>query len=501
MIVTLEMARQLEAQVKLTIIKLYDKLLPSDKKEFLENTEFVDEKTIKGNPKTIINNIIRKIMSNVIDVTCVKDLEIDEETMSVTYGKFLNHGLVEFYSKKVAHELKINLDEKEKFKENVEVVNKLYEELGDRLDTLVFNFDTLRILEESEDESLTTLLDKKAIEEFKKKNKKIKKNKIDNEDLKEDLEQKKEERIQIVYIDGKQHIKYVDKKGKAHLVETNESKHVSEVYKRAIMNLKPGEKIDAEELFKELTSYIPEIDLNVKEDIKTDSLNSEEVNMLNFIHSKDDFKEDIKEDVVTHSSDQHIHVIENSNDIVVTDENDEGLIKSTVINDDNEEIELEKPDTNYIEGSNEVQEEVQTPQVQEEIVNEAVNDNINQTEVQQEEHDEEKILTPEEYEKLCMKFANNENLTLEELRALKRSTPEEMKKAEEMDAEIVGAVENKLEDEGIIKDKKGPVLVPSSKRRFNNAAFTNKYLLIYVVIITICIGFIVGALLFKKFGV
>ena len=259
------------------------------------------------------------------------------------------------------------------------------------------------------------------------------------------------------------------------------------------MKLKPGEKIDAEELFKELTSYIPEIDLNVKEDIKTDSLNSEEVNMLNFVHSKDDFKEDIKEDVVTHSSDQHIHVLENSNDIVVTDENDEGLVKSTVINDDNEEIELEKPDTNYIEGANEVQEE--------KTVNEIVNDNINPNEEQEEKHDEEKILTPEEYEKLCMKFANNENLTLEELRALKRSTPEEMKRAEEMDAEIVDAVDDKLEDEGIIKDEKGPVLVPSSKRRFNNAAFTNKYLLIYVVIITICIGFIVGALLFKKFGV
>ena len=493
MIVTLDMARELETQVKLTIIKLYGKLLPSDKKEFLENTEFVDEKTIKGSPKAIINNIIRKIMSNIVDVTCLKDLEIDDETMSVTYGKFLNHGLVEFYSNKVAHELKINLDEKEKFKENLEVVNKLYEELGDRLDTLVFNFDTIRILEESEDESLNALFDEKAIEEFKKKNKKIKKNKVDNEDLKEDLEKNETERIQIVYIDGKQHIKYVDKKGKVHLVETNESKHVSEVYKRAIMKLKPGEKIDAEELFKELTSYISEIDLNVKEDIKTDSLNSEEVNMLNFVHSKDDFKEDIKEDVVTHSSDQHIHVLENSNDIVVTDENDEGLVKSTVINDDNEEIELEKPDTNYIEGANEVQEE--------KTVNEIVSDNINPNEEQEEKHDEEKILTPEEYEKLCMKFANNENLTLEELRALKRSTPEEMKRAEEMDAEIVDAVDDKLEDEGIIKDEKGPVLVPSSKRRFNNAAFTNKYLLIYVVIITICIGFIVGALLFKKFGV
>ena len=95
-----------------------------------------------------------------------------------------------------------------------------------------------------------------------------------------------------------------------------------------------------------------------------------------------------------------------------------------------------------------------------------------------------------------MKFANNEELTIEELRALKRSTPEKMKESEE-----AKEFQEELQEEEtkLIEEQKGPVLkYPGYKS--SNAAFTNKYLLIYVVLITICIGFIVGALLFKTFG-
>ena len=52
--------------------------------------------------------------------------------------------------------------------------------------------------------------------------------------------------------------------------------------------------------------------------------------------------------------------------------------------------------------------------------------------IEEEKTDDNKILTTDEYEKICMKFVNNEELTEEELKELKRSTPEKMKQMEEM---------------------------------------------------------------------
>lgn len=466
MIVTLDMAKELEAQIKLVLMNLYGKMLPSDKVTLLNTTEFIDEEIIKGNSHTVVNNIIRKITGSVIDVTCTKELNIGEDDYKeVLYGGFLNDGLIEFYSEKVAEKLRVNLDEKPEFKENLEAVKALYDKLGDGLDEKAFTEDAIKLLDDAKLEELVTTCDNAAIEEYLK-SLEVANNTIENEEVKplngNGGKIDEEGRVQIVYLDGKQYIKYVDKNDETHLVESNDSKHVSEIYRKTMLGLKPGEKLDSEKFFQELTSYIPETDLNVKEDIKTSSLNNEEVNMLNYIHGKEEFRLDSQDDVITHSSDQKIHVIENTNDIVVTNDED-GRVESTIISDDedakiNEEIKPDKP--------------------------------------QEEEIDDEKILTPEEYEKLCMKFANNEELTIEELRALRRSTPEEMKKTEE-----AKKFEEEMQEEEskIIEEQKGPTLkYPGYKS--GSAAFTNKYLLIYIVLITICIGFIVGALLFKTFG-
>ena len=96
-----------------------------------------------------------------------------------------------------------------------------------------------------------------------------------------------------------------------------------------------------------------------------------------------------------------------------------------------------------------------------------------------------------------MKFANNEELTLEELRALRRSTPEEMVRSQE-NKELLEQMRE--EENELVRQNEGPILSYPGKYKYGSAAFTNKYLLIYVILITICIGFIVGALLFKTFG-
>ena len=471
MIISLEKARDFDSFVKRVLMSKYGKMLPSDKITLLNTTEFLDESIIKADPSNVYGEVIRKVVGSVIDVTCTKELYISEdEAKDIIYGEYLEEGLIEFYSRKIAEKFNLNLEDKPELKDNLDMVQKLYEKLGEGLDEKVFSEDALEILDAAELEELITECDNQAIESY-----------LNNLSTAKGIGEVKDEvtpingkgdvldeegRVQIVYLNGVQYIKYVDKEDQIHLVETNDSKHVSEVYRKTILGLNPGDKLDAEAFFKELTSYIPETNLDVKEDIKTSSLNNEEVNMMNFIHSSKEFELDGKEDVITHSSDQTIHVIENTNDIVVTD--DKGNhVESTVISDD------EDPELKDDAGG------------------------VKPEEIQEEEKLDEKVLTPEEYEKLCMKFANNEDLTLEELRALRRSTPEEMVRSQE-DKELLEQMRE--EENKLVRQNEGPILSYPGKYKYGSAAFTNKYLLIYVILITICIGFIVGALLFKTFG-
>ena len=471
MIISLEKAREFESLVKRVLMSKYGKMLPSDKITLLNTTEFLDESIIKADPSNVYGEVIRKVVGSVIDVTCTKELYISEyEVKDIIYGEYLEEGLIEFYSKKIAEKFNLNLEDKPELKDNLDMVQKLYEKLGEGLDEKVFSEDALEILDAAELEELITECDNQAIESY-----------LNNLSTAKGIGEVKDEvtpingkgdvldeegRVQIVYLNGVQYIKYVDKEDQIHLVETNDSKHVSEVYRKTILGLNPGDKLDAEAFFKELTSYIPETNLDVKEDIKTSSLNNEEVNMMNFIHSSKEFELDGKEDVITHSSDQTIHVIENTNDIVVTDDKGDH-VESTVISDD------EDPELKDDAGG------------------------VKPEEIQEEEKLDEKVLTPEEYEKLCMKFANNEELTLEELRALRRSTPEEMVRSQE-DKELLEQMRE--EENELVRQNEGPILSYPGKYKYGSAAFTNKYLLIYVILITICIGFIVGALLFKTFG-
>lgn len=471
MIISLEKAREFESLVKRVLMSKYGKMLPSDKITLLNTTEFLDESIIKADPSNVYGEVIRKVVGSVIDVTCTKELYISEdEAKDIIYGEYLEEGLIEFYSRKIAEKFNLNLEDKPELKDNLDMVQKLYEKLGEGLDEKVFSEDALEILDAAELEELITECDNQAIESY-----------LNNLSTAKGIGEVKDEvtpingkgdvldeegRVQIVYLNGVQYIKYVDKEDQIHLVETNDSKHVSEVYRKTILGLNPGDKLDAEAFFKELTSYIPETNLDVKEDIKTSSLNNEEVNMMNFIHSSKEFELDGKEDVITHSSDQTIHVIENTNDIVVTDDKGDH-VESTVISDD------EDPELKDDAGG------------------------VKPEEIQEEEKIDEKVLTPEEYEKLCMKFANNEELTLEELRALRRSTPEEMVRSQE-DKELLEQMRE--EENGLVRQNEGPILSYPGKYKYGSAAFTNKYLLIYVILITICIGFIVGALLFKTFG-
>lgn len=94
----------------------------------------------------------------------------------------------------------------------------------------------------------------------------------------------------------------------------------------------------------------------------------------------------ILKDKVTHSDDASIHVLEGSNDVVVTDIGYNDTVKSQVV------------------ASN----------------NNGISDSFSMTSPQKVEDNSDIILSPEKYEELCESFKSGKNLTLEELRALKK---------------------------------------------------------------------------------
>ena len=280
-----------------------------------------------------------------------------------------------------------------------------------------------------------------------------------NEKLQNSFEKKGQ--INIIYLKGKQYVKYVDSNDVVHLVETENEKKVSKLYKEKIKSVGIGNRINPEDFFKELTSIIPEINLTATKDVEPEYVNHEEVNMISFIHSASPYRDDIKKDKVTHSDDASIHVLEGSNDVVVTDIGYNDTVKSQVV------------------ASN----------------NNGISDSFSMTSPQKAEDNSDIILSPEKYEELCESFKSGKNLTLEELRALKKYEEMYMKEYGNAPKDNVGTQE--IEEKRIDSlEEAGPVLrMNSGDKRY--AGYTNKYFVAYIIIMTICIGIILGAAIFK----
>ncbi|NLC48099.1 MAG: hypothetical protein GX758_01890, partial [Tenericutes bacterium] len=349
----------------------------------------------------------------------------------------------------LANTYNIKVNEIPELKDNLEMITLLKEKLEDNLDSVVFIKTATEILEKEELKDLLLKNDSEEIKAHISKKQGIstsgKKGIIDEQ--KKDVSLSEKERIQLVYIDGKQYIKYVDKEDQVHLVESRDPYKISEIYKSALERIKDPKQFDAKYLFDELTSALGEKPSETIEEINPDYLTSEEVNMIDFIHSNERYKNNLKNDTVRHFKGMNLHAIEETNDIVATTDHD-GLIESTHIKDNN------------------IKQDLSTTKV----------------EKPEKEVNKEKELTLDEYEELLAKFANNSDLSLDELRALRHSN-------------VSQGLEEELEEE-IEKKTSGPTLSLTGSK-YPLAGFIDKYTLTFFIIMTSCIGILVGALLFK----
>lgn len=463
---TLNKLKQFESLIKKCLTVKFGKFLPENKIAILNFQSFVDEEMIKqcgDDDNKLRGAVLRTLLDNIVDVKCKKSLKVEGKLEEIDYGEYLEEALVEDYARYFSQMYKFGIDIKPDMEEQLKAVQVLKEKLGQDFDKLVLNNDANTLLAIAGSPELIAKADEDAIKRhidmLKEADSINDKNTNVNEKLQNNFEKKGQ--INIIYLKGKQYVKYVDSNDVVHLVETENEKKVSKLYKEKIKAVGIGNRINPEDFFKELTSITPEINLTATKDVEPEYVNHEEVNMISFIHSASPYRDGIKKDKVTHSDDASIHVLEGSNDVVVTDIGYNDTVKSQVV------------------ASN----------------NNGISDSFSMTSPQKVEDNSDIILSPEKYEELCESFKSGKNLTLEELRALKKYEEMYMKEYGNAPKDNVGTQE--IEEKRIDSlEEAGPVLrMNSGDKRY--AGYTNKYFVAYIIIMTICIGIILGAAIFK----
>ena len=442
---SLEKLKQFESLLKMCLIKRFGSFLPENKISLLNNTEYVIGNEFSDNQdrNTFQGNILRNMLDSLIDISCLKEISLDGiNTTTIVYGRDLEDGVIEYYANELSHLFKFNINEKPELNENLALAIRLKDVYGNRLDYKIFSENAIKILDIEDLKDVANKCDELAIKKFIEKNKMVEESKTDKEvdnRLFNGITSRNGS-IQIIYLDQKKYIKYIDDKGKIHLVQAYNSDKVSDYYRKRIEELGPNEELNPEEFFKELCDIATEENLTPTDDINFEEINFDQNRMIRFVDTSDKLEDMTfdniqKTNTITHSNDSKIHAINGTDEVIYTDDKldhvDANLISSgQVYNNDNS-----KSDINSIG---------------------------------------DRVLSQEEYNELCMRYANNEDLTDDELRALMMSTPELMEETDEL----------------------GPVLSINHNKP-KTRGFANKMILIYILMVVAFIGVFVGAMIFS----
>ena len=417
--------KQFESQLKAYLIQEFGKFLPEDKISLLNNTDYVTKNYNKDlSEEENHGKITRGMLKDVINIECSKIIEVEEGvSLPIQYGKNLETALIEYYAQNLSQKYGFNINEIPELKNDLETIKLLNQKLDSTFDPTVFNSDAVKLLDTANIKELIEKYDSDAIKEYFEKNKKVSSQvggtnkEEENELMKENSD--RENSVQIVWLNGKKYIKYIDQKGTVSLTEIIDQGQTENFYKRKLTELKPGEKLDPEKFKHELSEIMGDITLTETSDVDKDNLNHKEINMLNFINANDEIKKQAQKDIITHSNDMDIHVIESTNDIVVTEDKDYH-VDAHMVKDGKAQAQRESlQDTKDISS---------------------------------------RILTKEEYQELVNKYARGEELTLEELESLKRTSEYYIDQGET------------LED---VMQEKGSVLSPYKNTNYSGFGFSN----------------------------
>jgi len=443
---------QLRAFEKMLVARMlinYGSFLSEEmKKNLTQNTLIPDDfNKIFTSPENLQGEILRLVLNKVFsNIECTKNMEFsDGSVQKVPYGEYLKQGLIIYFAKEFSKMYNLSIDEVPTLNSNLESVLKIMETLNINFMPLVFNSDAIGILVAANIKEITKACDNDAAKKYIENINKTK----DNEII---------ERIKgrgkispPMYANGVQYIKYVDEKGEVHLIKSSDPKFVSNTYKELLFSLTRGEEPDAYKFYETLRKHGETIPLENEVDVIGSKLSSEESNMLNTIYSDRDLMFNADNKTTTHSTDMNVHLV--GDKVAITDQNNVGKVT-----------------TQTFDGNVPVS-----------------------TQAKVEENSELRLITEEEYAEICMKTVNGKELT-----------PEDIKLLDYYDRHNFGETEpTPVTPEETVErieayEEQGPVLsLEKPSRKKDSSGFAQKYLPLFMVILTILLGVIVGISIFR----
>lgn len=444
---------QLRAFEKMLIARIlndYGIFLSEEKKKFLaENTIISDDFNQQFTSPENLQGVLMRLVFNKVfgNIECTKNMDFSDGSVhKVPYGEYLKQGLIIYFANEFSKKYNLPIDEVLSLKDNLEAIIKIKDVLQINFLPMVFNSDAIAILISANIKEITKLCDNDAAKKYIEN-----KNKTKDKEIIESIKGKGKISPPM-YANGVQYIKYVDEKGETHLIKSSDPKFVSASYRELLANLSKGEELDAYKFYESLRKHGETIPLENEVDVIGSKLSSEEANMLNTIYSNNDLmlEAKVKDETTTHSVDMNVHLV--GDKVAITDQNDVGKVT-----------------TQTFEGN-------------EPVVENAV----------PQEYLELRLITQDEYEKIIMKKVNGKEITEEELKLL-----DYYDRINFADEEPTPTTPEETEERIEAYQEQGPVMKMQPSRRKASSGFAQKYLPIFMVILTIMLGIIVGISIFR----
>ena len=439
----LNLIKQNENSLKVFLLAEFGTYLPEDKISLLNANNYAKEEYLNKDlsDDQIRGSLARTMLRDLINVECSKTLTVSEgKQIELPYGQSLQEALIEYYAKNLSEKYGFNINEFPELADDIEMIKLLNEKLNNSLDSQVFNSDAIKLIKAANFKELLEKEDKAAIKKHLENNQTLA-----GDDLSKDKELEiiseyfeRKNSIQVVWINKKKHLKYIDSEGKVHLSNIDGNKEVNEFIKQQIANLKPNEKLNPGKFYARIKELAGEIYMQETKDVKEDELNYQEVDMLEFIKSNKEIQKKAKDAPITHNKPMNTHVIEETDDIVFTESKSDHIETKVIKNGNAEMTDTVKQDESYITS---------------------------------------RILSEDEFQSLTDRFAKGDNLTKEELEALRRT----YNYYKDHDMEVP------------TPKKGGTVLSPYNNK---NPGYANNNMVTYLVMLTAVLSIVLIALLY-----
>ncbi len=448
---TLSIIKQNETVLKQILIQTYGRFLPVDRVNLLKQTTYTTNDLL--NCKTageLRGKLLRRMLGDVINMNTTKEMTLgDGNTLTIEYGQALESSLINYYAHEIAEKYHFNISDLGDVKDDLETIKALYDKIGNKVDYSAFNEDAVKLLKKADIKEITKKYDDKELQRYITNVSKVAAMTEEGKQQQSDMLNEATNRldsVQIIWLHNRKHIKYTDPYGKVHLTDIEQAPRVEEYYKERLAKLGPDEKLDPEEFYRELvTYYTDEMELLSTKDVKKDELNSQEVDMLQFIQTNKTLANAREMDITRHNSTMDTHILEGNNSVVATEDKD-GYVEANIVKDGQAEAEK------------------------------TIGEDVSS-----------QLISKEEYIRLNEKlFSQEEELSEEEIEALRRAAPIYAE-------EVFNETKNmRPVTEG---EESGAVLRPYSNK--NNTGFTLKTFAAYFVVLTLLIGSFIAILILR----